>query len=53
MKSNAIFVNISRGSTVDQEDLYDALVNKKIAKAGKKKIFCQNFFFFYLKFLKI
>lgn len=35
MKSNAVFVNISRGSTVDQDDLYEALVNKKIAKAGK------------------
>ncbi len=35
MKSNAIFVNISRGSTVDQDDLYDALFNKKIFKAGK------------------
>ena len=34
MKPNAIFVNISRGSTVDQDDLYEALVNKKIAKAG-------------------
>jgi len=31
MKSNAIFVNIGRGGTVDQDALVDALHNKIIA----------------------
>lgn len=42
MKSNAIFVNISRGSTVDQDDLYDALVSNKIRGAGKYTFFKQS-----------
>ncbi|CAF0915078.1 unnamed protein product [Brachionus calyciflorus] len=34
MKSNAIFVNVSRGVAVNQEDLYDALKSGKILAAG-------------------
>ena len=34
MKKNAIFVNGSRGAVVDEEALYDALVNKEITGAG-------------------
>ncbi|XP_072260631.1 glyoxylate reductase/hydroxypyruvate reductase-like [Pyxicephalus adspersus] len=34
MKSNAIFINTSRGAVVNQEDLYQALVSKQIAAAG-------------------
>lgn len=34
MKSNAIFVNTSRGGLVNQTDLYQALVNHQIAAAG-------------------
>lgn len=34
MKSSAILVNTSRGPTVDQEALYDALVSGEIAAAG-------------------
>lgn len=34
MKSSAVFVNTSRGSVVDQEALYDALVNKQIFAAA-------------------
>ena len=34
MKSSAILINTSRGGTVDQEALYDALVNGVIAGAG-------------------
>lgn len=33
MKSTAIFINIGRGKTVDEEALVDALVSKKIRKA--------------------
>lgn len=34
MKSSAIFVNASRGGNVDEEALYDALVNGEIKAAG-------------------
>ncbi|XP_062586464.1 glyoxylate reductase/hydroxypyruvate reductase-like [Saccostrea cucullata] len=34
MKSNAIFVNTSRGGLVNQEDLFDALKSRQIAAAG-------------------
>lgn len=34
MKKDAIFVNVSRGIVVDQDDLYDALSNKVIHSAG-------------------
>ncbi|XP_073447722.1 glyoxylate reductase/hydroxypyruvate reductase-like isoform X1 [Aquarana catesbeiana] len=34
MKSNAVFINTSRGAVVNQEDLYQALVAKQIAAAG-------------------
>ncbi len=34
MKSSAVFVNTSRGGLVDQDDLYEALVNNKIYSAG-------------------
>uniref|UniRef100_K3X967 Glyoxylate reductase/hydroxypyruvate reductase n=1 Tax=Globisporangium ultimum (strain ATCC 200006 / CBS 805.95 / DAOM BR144) TaxID=431595 RepID=K3X967_GLOUD len=34
MKSDAVFVNTSRGDVVDQEALYDALSTGKIASAG-------------------
>ncbi|KAL4230619.1 hypothetical protein ACF0H5_010996 [Mactra antiquata] len=34
MKSSAIFINVSRGTLVDQEDLYDALTNGEIYAAG-------------------
>ncbi|KAI6650920.1 Glyoxylate reductase/hydroxypyruvate reductase-like [Oopsacas minuta] len=34
MKSTAIFINVSRGPVVNQDDLYEALVNKKILAAG-------------------
>ncbi|CAL1284338.1 unnamed protein product [Larinioides sclopetarius] len=34
MKPTAVFVNTSRGGVVNQEDLYDALKNKKIRAAG-------------------
>uniref|UniRef100_T1J7Q1 Glyoxylate reductase/hydroxypyruvate reductase n=1 Tax=Strigamia maritima TaxID=126957 RepID=T1J7Q1_STRMM len=34
MKSNAIFINISRGAVVDQDALYEALVLGKIHAAG-------------------
>ena len=33
-KSTAYFYNLSRGANVDEEALYEALVNKKIAGAG-------------------
>ncbi|KAL4640254.1 glyoxylate reductase/hydroxypyruvate reductase-like [Arapaima gigas] len=34
MKKNAIFINTSRGGTVNQEDLYEALSTGQIAGAG-------------------
>lgn len=34
MKSSCIFLNLGRGPIVDEEALYDALVNDKIAAAG-------------------
>ena len=34
MKSSAIFINTSRGGIVNQEDLYQALVDREIAGAG-------------------
>ncbi|KAI3351775.1 hypothetical protein L3Q82_020605 [Scortum barcoo] len=34
MKNTAVFVNSSRGSVVNQEDLYDALTSGQIAAAG-------------------
>ncbi|GAA0428687.1 D-glycerate dehydrogenase [Lentibacillus halophilus] len=34
MKESAIFVNASRGATVDEDALYDALLNKHIRAAG-------------------
>ncbi|XP_077389163.1 glyoxylate reductase/hydroxypyruvate reductase [Festucalex cinctus] len=34
MKNTAVFVNTSRGAVVNQEDLYEALTNGKIAAAG-------------------
>ncbi len=35
MKSDSVFINISRGTLVDQDDLYDALNRKTIGYAGK------------------
>lgn len=34
MKKTAIFVNISRGTVVDQDALYDALLHRHIQAAG-------------------
>ncbi|XP_077331490.1 glyoxylate reductase/hydroxypyruvate reductase isoform X2 [Lithobates pipiens] len=34
MKKSSVFINISRGSAVNQEDLYQALVSGQIAAAG-------------------
>ncbi|HZH61253.1 MAG TPA: D-glycerate dehydrogenase [Metabacillus sp.] len=34
MKDSAIFINASRGAVVNEDDLYDALVNGEIAGAG-------------------
>ncbi|XP_060093005.1 glyoxylate reductase/hydroxypyruvate reductase [Heteronotia binoei] len=34
MKKTALFINISRGAVVNQDDLYDALVKGRIAAAG-------------------
>ncbi|WP_226669433.1 2-hydroxyacid dehydrogenase [Metabacillus litoralis] len=34
MKKTAIFINASRGAVVNEDDLYQALINKEIAGAG-------------------
>ncbi|XP_044516902.1 glyoxylate reductase/hydroxypyruvate reductase [Gracilinanus agilis] len=34
MKNTAVFINISRGDVVNQEDLYQALLNNQIGAAG-------------------
>lgn len=34
MKKTAILINVARGPVVDQNDLYDALINEKIMAAG-------------------
>jgi len=34
MKNNAIFINVGRGPVIDEQALYDALVEKDIAGAG-------------------
>ena len=34
MKPNALFINVSRGVVVDQDDLYDVLADKQIRGAG-------------------
>lgn len=34
MKKSAVFINAGRGQTMDEEALYNALVNKEIAAAG-------------------
>ena len=34
MKSNAILINVSRGPVVNQDDLYEALANRRILAAG-------------------
>lgn len=34
MKDSAIFINVTRGTLVDQDDLYDALTTGKICAAG-------------------
>ncbi|WLR49394.1 D-glycerate dehydrogenase [Halobacillus litoralis] len=34
MKKDAFFINASRGATVDEEALYEAIINKDIAGAG-------------------
>jgi lactate dehydrogenase-like 2-hydroxyacid dehydrogenase len=36
MKPTSVFINVSRGSVVNQEDLYYCLKNKVIAAAGLK-----------------
>jgi glyoxylate/hydroxypyruvate reductase len=39
MKPTSIFINVSRGSVVNQEDLYCALKNNVILAAGKTFFF--------------
>lgn len=34
MKSNTIFINVSRGECVDQDELFEALKERKILAAG-------------------
>ncbi|RYG74495.1 D-glycerate dehydrogenase [Lentibacillus lipolyticus] len=34
MKKSAVFINASRGATVDEDALYDALINNRIRAAG-------------------
>jgi len=34
MKSKAILVNCARGAIVDEDDLYEALMNKKLFSAA-------------------
>lgn len=34
MKKSAVFINVSRGTNVNEQDLYEALVNKEIRAAG-------------------
>ncbi len=34
MKRSAIFINVSRGQVVNEDDLYEALIEKDIAGAG-------------------
>ena len=34
MKSNCVLINVSRGMIVNQEDLYNALNERRIAAAG-------------------
>ncbi|HRM60083.1 MAG TPA: NAD(P)-dependent oxidoreductase, partial [Megamonas funiformis] len=34
MKNNAIIINVARGGIINEDDLYDALVNKEIAGAA-------------------
>ena len=45
MKRDAIFINISRGSVVNQEDLVVALKENLISAAGFKHFFFRVFFF--------
>jgi glyoxylate/hydroxypyruvate reductase len=42
MRPNAIFVNVSRGSVVNQDDLVTALKNKLIYAAGWFFFYCLN-----------
>ena len=38
MKKDSIFVNVSRGVIVNQDDLYDALSNQVIGAAGNREL---------------